>query len=60
MLTMLHTDMEDDAEAREYVTKVVYGNEPMLTQGGDHIKTINERMFNLAQHLASGTLFVLI
>lgn len=52
VLTMLHDDMEDDAERRGFY-EVNYRNQ-MTFHEGDVISTNNQRRFAKAQHLASG------
>lgn len=52
MLSMLHNDMEDDAERRGFY-EVGYG-EQLHFHEGEVISTNNQRRFAKAQHLASG------
>ncbi|CAG9786077.1 unnamed protein product [Diatraea saccharalis] len=52
MLSMLHTDMEDDAESRGFY-EVTYGQQ-LTFHEGDVVSTNNQRRFAKAQHLASG------
>lgn len=52
MLTLLHNDMEDDAERRGFY-EVAYGNQLRFHEG-DVISTNNQRRFANAQYLASG------
>ncbi|XP_026752770.1 uncharacterized protein LOC113512979 [Galleria mellonella] len=57
MLSMLHNDMEDDAERRGFY-EVVYGQQ-LTFHEGDVISTNNQRRFAKAQHLASVTVIFL-
>ncbi|XP_013143179.1 PREDICTED: uncharacterized protein LOC106107045 [Papilio polytes] len=57
MLTLLHNDMEDDAERRGFY-EVAYGNQLRFHEG-DVISTNNQRRFANAQYLASVTVIVL-
>lgn len=52
MLSMLHSDMEDDAERRGFYD-VGFG-QTLTFHEGDVISTNNQRRFAKAQHLASG------
>lgn len=54
MLSMLHNDMEDDAERRGFY-EIAYG-EHLSFHEGDVISTNNQLRFAKAQHLASGIL----
>ncbi|KAI5651802.1 hypothetical protein NE865_00139 [Phthorimaea operculella] len=56
MLSMLHNDMEDDAERRGFYE--VYGDQ-MSFHEGEVISTNNQRRFAKAQHLASVTVIFL-
>lgn len=51
MLSMLHNDMEDDADRRG-LYDAAYGDHSY--HDGDVISTNNQRRFAKAQHLASG------
>lgn len=53
MLSMLHVDMEDDAERRGLYE--VTDGEQMTFHEGDVMSTNNQRRFAKARHLASGT-----
>ncbi|KOB66733.1 Uncharacterized protein OBRU01_20829 [Operophtera brumata] len=55
MLSMLHNDMEDDAERRGFY-EVAYGD-TLTFHEGDVLSTNNQRRFAKAQHLASGECF---
>ncbi|XP_072931877.1 uncharacterized protein [Epargyreus clarus] len=57
VLTLLHDDMEDDAERRGFY-EVNYRNQ-MTFHEGDVISTNNQRRFAKAQHLASVTVIIL-
>ncbi|KPI93032.1 hypothetical protein RR46_14253 [Papilio xuthus] len=57
MLTLLHNDMEDDAERRGFY-EVAYGNQLRFHEG-DVISTNNQRRFAKAQDLASVTVKIL-
>ncbi|XP_028177978.1 uncharacterized protein LOC135074640 [Ostrinia nubilalis] len=57
MLSMLHADMEDDAESRGFF-EVSYGQQ-LVFHEGDVISTNNQRRFAKAQHLASVTVIFL-
>lgn len=52
MLSLLHNDMEDDAERRGFYD-VSYGDQ-LTFHEGEVISTNNQRRFAKAQHLASG------
>lgn len=52
MLSMLHNDMEDDADRRG-LYEVTYGDH-LSYHNGEVISTNNQRRFAKAQHLASG------
>lgn len=52
MLSMLHNDMEDDAERRGFY-EIAYG-EHLTFHEGDVVSTNNQLRFAKAQHLASG------
>ncbi|KAG6450222.1 hypothetical protein O3G_MSEX006475 [Manduca sexta] len=57
MLSMLHNDMEDDAERRGFY-EVAYG-EQLTFHEGEVTSTNNQRRFAKAQHLASVTVIFL-
>lgn len=52
MLSMLHNDMEDDAERRGFY-EIAYG-EHLTFHEGDVVSSNNQLRFAIAQHLASG------
>lgn len=55
MLSMLHNDMEDDAERHGFY-EVAYGDQTSFHEG-EVISTNNQRRFAKAQNLASGNHF---
>lgn len=55
MLSMLHNDMEDDAERHGFY-EVAYGDQTSFHEG-EVISTNNQRRFAKAQNLASGKHF---
>lgn len=55
MLSMLHNDMEDDAERHGFY-QVAYGDQ-MSFHEGEGISINNQRRFAKAQNLASGNHF---
>lgn len=57
MLSMLHNDMEDDADRRG-LYEMAYGDH-FSYHNGEVISTNNQRRFAKARHLASGYFIVI-